>query len=119
MVSYDPSIGEFTVHYAGFFDPGFGFGLPGEASGTTAVLEVRSHEIPILLEDSRIVGRLVFLKMAERPDKIYGQNIGSSYQGQALALSKQFKMLTTKSPDPGMHPCSPRNSVASGSPTHS
>ena len=91
MVSYDPSIGEFTVHYAGFFDPGFGFGANGEIKGTRAVLEVRAHEIPILLEDGQEVGRLIYHKMAERPEKVYGQNIGSSYQQQGLALSKQFK----------------------------
>ncbi len=91
MESYDPSIGEFTVHYAGFFDPGFGFGESGEIKGTSAVLEVRAHEVPILLEDSREIGRLIYHKMADRPDKIYGSGIGSSYQQQRLALSKQFK----------------------------
>ena len=91
MVSYDPSIGEFTVHYAGFFDPGFGYGASGEIKGTNAVLEVRAHEVPILLEDSREVGRLMYHKMSERPEKLYGQDIGSSYQQQGLALSKQFK----------------------------
>ncbi len=91
MESYDPSIGEFTVHYAGFFDPGFGYGESGEIKGTNAVLEVRAHEVPILLEDSRDIGRLIYHKMADRPDKVYGSGIGSSYQQQHLALSKQFK----------------------------
>jgi dCTP deaminase len=91
MESYDPSIGEFTVHYAGFFDPGFGYGESGEIRGTNAVLEVRAHEVPILLEDSREIGRLIYHKMAERPDKVYGSGIGSSYQQQQLSLSKQFK----------------------------
>jgi len=91
MESYDPSIGEFTVHYAGFFDPGFGYGASGEIKGTNAVLEVRAHEVPILLEDGREVGRLVYHRMADRPDKVYGTEIGSSYQQQGLALSKQFK----------------------------
>ena len=90
MESYDPSIGEFTVHYAGFFDPGFGYGTSGEIKGTKAVLEVRAHEVPILLEDGREVGRLRYHRMAGRPDKLYGQAIGSSYQQQGLALSKQF-----------------------------
>jgi len=90
MESYDPSIGEFTVHYAGFFDPGFGYGESGEIKGTKAVLEVRAHEVPILLEDSREIGRLIYHKMADRPDKVYGSGIGSSYQQQQLALSKQF-----------------------------
>jgi dCTP deaminase len=91
MEAYDPSIGEFTVHYAGFFDPGFGFGNSGEIKGTKAVLEVRAHEVPIFLEDGQQVGRLNYLKMAEQPDKVYGQRIGSSYQQQGLALSRQFK----------------------------
>ena len=91
MASYDPSIGEFTVHYAGFFDPGFGYGVEGEIKGTKAVLEVRAHELPILLEDGQRVIRLVYHKMADAPEKLYGQAIGSSYQQQGLALSKQFK----------------------------
>jgi dCTP deaminase len=90
MEAYDPSIGEFTVHYAGFFDPGFGFGESGEIKGAKAVLEVRAHEVPILLEDGQQVGRLNYLKMAERPKKLYGQVIGSSYQQQGLSLPKQF-----------------------------
>ena len=91
MLPYDPVIGEFTVHYAGFFDPGFGYGVSGEIKGTKAVLEVRAHEVPILLEDGQEVGRLLYHKMAERPNKLYGQAIGSSYQQQGLALSKQFR----------------------------
>ena len=90
MVPYDPSIGEFRVHYAGFFDPGFGYGL-SDVLGTLAVLEVRAHEVPILIEHGQIVGRLVYSPMVARPDKIYGVQIGSSYQMQGLALSKQFK----------------------------
>jgi dCTP deaminase len=92
MEQYDPSLGEFSVHYAGFFDPGFGFGQDGEIKGTRAVLEVRAHEVPILLEDRQTVGRLNYYKMANVPEKIYGQGIGSSYQQQGLALSKQFRM---------------------------
>ena len=92
MTQFDPSIGEFSVHYAGFFDPGFGYGQGGEIKGTKAVLEVRAHEVPILLEDSQVVGRLMYHKMASVPDKLYGQAIGSSYQQQGLALSKQFKV---------------------------
>ena len=90
MVAYDTMVGEFRVHYAGFFDPGFGW--LGDASGNTrAVLEVRSHEVPFLLEDGQIVGRLAYDKLTEVPDKLYGADIGSSYQGQGLMLSKQFK----------------------------
>ncbi len=91
MEQYDASIGEFSVHYAGFFDPGFGYGASGEIKGTKAVLEVRAHELPILLEDRQIVGRLTYHKLTDIPSKIYGQAIGSSYQQQGLALSKQFK----------------------------
>ena len=97
MEQYDSSIGEFTVHYAGFFDPGFGYGTHGEIKGTKAVLEVRAHEVPILLEDGQEVGRMTYSKMADRPIELYGQNIGSSYQGQGLALSKQFKKSRTES----------------------
>jgi dCTP deaminase len=94
MEQYDPSLGEFSVHYAGFFDPGFGYGADGEIKGTRAVLEVRAHEVPLLLEDKQIVGRLNYYKMANTPEKVYGQGIGSSYQQQGLALSKQFRTKT-------------------------
>lgn len=90
MVPYDPSVGEFRIHYAGFFDPGFGYGAD-DIKGTHAVLEVRSHEVPFLLEDGQTVGRLVFERLLSVPKKIYGQGIGSSYQHQRLALSKQFR----------------------------
>ena len=90
MVAYDPSIGEFRIHYAGFFDPGFGYGS-SDIKGTCAVLEVRSHEVPFLIEDGQVVGRLIYERLLAKPDKIYGMNIGSSYQSQGLALSKQFK----------------------------
>jgi dCTP deaminase len=90
MVPYDPSAGEFRVHYAGFFDPGFGYGK-NDIEGTRAVLEVRSHEVPFLLEDGQKVGRLVYEHLLAEPTKIYGRTIGSSYQAQGLALSKQFR----------------------------
>jgi dCTP deaminase len=91
MVPYDPAMGEFRVHYAGFFDPGFGYGMREEILGTKAVLEVRVYEVPFLLEDDRLVGRLNYYWMASLPDRVYGASIGSSYQQQGLALSKQFK----------------------------
>jgi dCTP deaminase len=97
MVPFDPSFGEFRVHYAGFFDPGFGYGIEGEIPGTKAVLEVRAHELPILLEDGQLVGKLLYHKMAQTPDKVYGRSIGSSYQQQGLKLSKQFKRLDNSS----------------------
>ncbi len=90
MVAYDPSVGEFRIHYAGFFDPGFGYGK-NDIRGTHAVLEVRSHEVPFLLEDGQIVGRLIYERLLGRSEKIYGVDIGSSYQSQGLSLSKQFK----------------------------
>jgi dCTP deaminase len=90
MVAYDPSVGEFRIHYAGFFDPGFGYGH-GDIKGTHAVLEVRSHEVPFLLEDGQVVGRLIYERLLAMPEKIYGAGIGSSYQDQGLSLSKQFK----------------------------
>jgi len=90
MVAYDPSMGEFRIHYAGFFDPGFGYGA-SDVKGSHAVREVRSHEVPFLIEDGQVVGRLIYERLLAHSDKIYGMGIGSSYQGQGLALSKQFK----------------------------
>src|SRR3954469_128734 len=92
MVAYDPTMGEFHVHYAGFFDPGFGWGTNGEVGGTRAVLEVRAHDMPVLLEDDQLVGSLQYYTMAAVPEKVYGTNIGSSYQKQELTPSKQFKL---------------------------
>lgn len=91
LLPYDLASQEFRVHYAGFFDPGFGYGIEGEIPGTRAVLEVRASQMPILLEDDQFVGRLNYFNMAAKPDKVYGGSIGSSYQQQGLALSKQFK----------------------------
>jgi dCTP deaminase len=96
MEPFDQSSGDFSVHYAGFFDPGFGYGTSGEIKGTRGVLEVRAHEVPILLEDRQIVGRLVYHRMADIPDILCGQQIGSSYQKQGLALSKQFRASSVR-----------------------
>jgi dCTP deaminase len=90
MVPFDPLVGEFRVHYAGFFDPGFGYAGAG-VRGARAVLEVRSREVPFIIEHGQIVGRLVYEKMLARPDALYGQGIGSNYQAQGLKLSKHFK----------------------------
>jgi dCTP deaminase len=90
MVPFDPLVGEFRVHYAGFFDPGFGHSGAGGA-GSRAVLEVRSHEIPFILEHGQSVGRLVYERMLARPDFLYGTDIGSHYQAQGLKLSKHFR----------------------------
>jgi len=92
MVPFDPLVGEFRVHYAGFFDPGFGHSEAGGA-GSRAVLEVRSHEVPFILEHGQIVGRLVYEKMLARPKVLYGQGIGSHYQAQGLKLSKHFRAM--------------------------
>ncbi|MFC0218115.1 dCTP deaminase [Pseudochelatococcus lubricantis] len=89
MVPFDPLVGEFRVHYAGFFDPGFGHAGAGGA-GARAVLEVRSHDVPFLIEDGQIVGRLIFERMAQRPETLYGAEAGSNYQAQGLKLSKHF-----------------------------
>ena len=90
MVAYDTLVGEFRVHYAGFFDPGFGWAEAG-GEGSRAVLEVRSHDVPFLLEHGQTVGRLVYERHTDAPDFIYGTDIGSHYQRQGLALAKQFK----------------------------
>ncbi len=89
MVPFDPTVGEFRIHYAGFFDPGFGYGESDK--GTRAVLEVRAHDVPFVIEHGQVVGRVVYSRLLEVPDKIYGASIGSSYQRQGLALSKQFR----------------------------
>ena len=90
MVPFDPLVGEFRVHYAGFFDPGFGYAGAG-GRGARAVLEVRSREVPFILEHAQIVGRLVYENMLERPSSLYGERIGSNYQAQGLKLSKHFR----------------------------
>ncbi len=92
MVPYDPSVGEFRIHYAGFFDPGFGYGA-SNLTGARAVLEVRSHDVPFMIEHGQDVGRLIYERLLGEPEKIYGVNIGSNYQSQGLKLSKQFKPL--------------------------
>ena len=90
MAPYLAMVGEFRVHYAGFFDPGFGYAASGGA-GSRGVLEVRCHEAPFVLEHGQVVGRLVYERMAERPDTLYGTAIASNYQGQGLKLAKQFR----------------------------
>ena len=91
MAPYLAMVGEFRVHYAGFFDPGFGHRAAG-GSGSRGVLEVRCHEAPFVLEHGQVVGRLVYERMTERPDTLYGAGIASNYQGQGLKLSKHFKL---------------------------
>jgi len=91
MAPYLAMVGEFRVHYAGFFDPGFGHATAGGA-GSRGVLEVRCHEAPFVLEHGQVVGRLVYERMSERPETLYGAGISSNYQGQGLKLAKQFKV---------------------------
>ncbi|WP_424942819.1 2'-deoxycytidine 5'-triphosphate deaminase [Aliiroseovarius crassostreae] len=90
MAPYLAMVGEFRVHYAGFFDPGFGFDAAG-GSGSRGVLEVRCHEAPFVLEHGQVVGRLVYERMSQTPEALYGVDIKSNYQGQGLKLSKHFK----------------------------
>ncbi|MCP4207019.1 MAG: 2'-deoxycytidine 5'-triphosphate deaminase [Shimia sp.] len=90
MAPFLAMVGEFRVHYAGFFDPGFGHDAAG-GSGSRGVLEVRCHEAPFVLEHGQVVGRLVYERMAEIPEQLYGSGIASNYQGQGLKLSKHFK----------------------------
>lgn len=90
MTPFDPLVGEFRVHYAGFFDPGFGHSAVG-GTGSRAVLEVRSHEVPFILEHGQVVGRLVYERMSALPQNLYGTGLKSNYQGQTLKLSKHFR----------------------------
>jgi dCTP deaminase len=93
MAPYLAMVGEFRVHYAGFFDPGFGHAAVG-GKGSRGVLEVRCHEAPFVLEHGQVVGRLVYERMIETPTQLYGAGISSNYQGQGLKLSKHFKVQT-------------------------
>ncbi|MCK5745926.1 MAG: 2'-deoxycytidine 5'-triphosphate deaminase [Oricola sp.] len=94
MTPISPGLGEFRVHYAGFFDPGFGWAQDGPGGGrnrSRGVLEVRSHDAPFVLEDGQLVARLVYERMAARPQTLYGAGLKSNYQGQGLKLSKHFR----------------------------
>ena len=90
MVPFNPLVGEFRVHYAGFFDPGFGHVASG-GKGSRAVLEVRSHKVPFILEHGQIIGRLIYERLTEMPEMLYGAGLGSHYQAQGLKLSKHFR----------------------------
>ena len=89
MIPYDTNIGEFRVHYAGFFDPGFGT----KKNGSFAVLEIKTYEVPFSIQDGQNVARLIFEKLAQIPDKLYGKEIKSNYHNQGLALSKHFRII--------------------------
>jgi dCTP deaminase len=90
MAPYLAMVGEFRVHYAGFFDPGFGWAEAG-GRGSRGVLEVRCHEAPFVLEHGQVVGRLVYERMQAPPSRLYGAGLQSNYQGQGLKLSKHFR----------------------------
>ncbi len=93
MTAYDPTSGELRTHYAGFFDPGFGVDASGNVqTGSTAALEVRAHDVPFMIEHRQGVCKLTFEKMLAEPDRLYGQGIGSNYQGQTETLGKHFRL---------------------------
>ena len=86
MIAYDTGIGDFRAHYAGFFDPGF-----GDPKGSYAVLEVKTNELPFILEDGQTIARIKYEKLNKKTSVLYGLSINSNYQNQKLALSKHFK----------------------------
>jgi dCTP deaminase len=90
MLAYDPTAGELRTHYAGFFDPGFGYARDGSTHGSRAALEVRARDVSFMVEDGQPVCKLAFERMAEEPDVLYGEDVGSNYQGQQTMLSKHF-----------------------------
>src|SRR5271167_1897294 len=98
MLAYDPTAGELRTHYAGFFDPGFGYSPGRKAHGSRAALEVRARDVSFMVEHRQPVCKLAFERMAEDPDVLYGQDVGSNYQGQQTMLSKHFLEQTTEVP---------------------
>lgn len=101
MLAYDPTAGELRTHYAGFFDPGFGYSRRQQASGSRAALEVRARDVPFMVEHRQPVCKLAFEKMAAEPDVLYGQDVGSNYQGQQTMLSKHFAERGAAPGNPG------------------
>jgi dCTP deaminase len=91
MAAYDPTSGELRTHYAGFFDPGFGYSAGDEFRGSRAALEVRAHDVPFMIEHRQRVCKLTFERMVEPPETLYGEGIGSNYQQQADTLGKHFR----------------------------
>jgi dCTP deaminase len=100
MMAYDPTAGELRTHYAGFFDPGFGYDADGTRPGSRAALEVRARDVPFMVEDGQPICKLAFERMAERPEKLYGEDVGSNYQGQETMLSKHFVAQTAGAANP-------------------
>ena len=105
MTAYDPTSGELRTHYAGFFDPGFGYD-PAGSTGSTAALEVRAHDVPFMIEQGQKVCKLTFETMLEEPESLYGQGIGSNYQGQSETLGKHFRLPGSPAA-PAPEPASP------------
>jgi len=106
MTAYDPTSGELRTHYAGFFDPGFGYDAEGGFAGSTAALEVRAHDVPFMIEHRQRVCKLTFERMLEEPTALYGQGIGSNYQQQTETLGKHFRLpaaqtVSAHESDPG------------------
>jgi dCTP deaminase len=97
MMAYDPTAGELRTHYAGFFDPGFGYDATGHRFGSRAALEVRARDVPFMVEHRQPICKLAFEAMLERPDRLYGADAGSNYQGQETTLSKHFAEQATAS----------------------
>ena len=91
MTAYDPTSGELRTHYAGFFDPGFGFDPSRRFRGSRAALEVRAHDVPFMVENGQAVCKLTFERMLEEPMALYGSDIGSSYQQREETLSRYFR----------------------------
>ncbi|MDP9301557.1 MAG: 2'-deoxycytidine 5'-triphosphate deaminase, partial [Actinomycetota bacterium] len=111
MAAYDPTAGELRTHYAGFFDPGFGYDVAGRFHGSRAALEVRAHDVPFMIEHRQRVCKLSFERMVEPPSLLYGESIGSAYQRQVDTLSKHFKQpmepeadAASQRPKPSEHP---------------
>jgi dCTP deaminase len=99
MTAYDPTSGELRTHYAGFFDPGFGYDPEVSAfTGSRAALEVRAHDVPFAVEHGQNICKLSFERMIEPPDRLYGYALDSNYQGQEVALSKHFKRERPRGP---------------------
>jgi dCTP deaminase len=113
MMAYDPTAGELRTHYAGFFDPGFGYPDEGEGSsyGTRAALEVRARDVPFMIEHGQAICKLAFERMCEEPDRLYGHGAGSHYQGQNNMLSKHFAEQAA-----GIGPVGEHDAVAGSAP---
>jgi dCTP deaminase len=94
MMAYDPTAGELRTHYAGFFDPGFGYDPRGDRHGSRAALEVRARDVPFMVEHRQPICKLGFERLAAIPDILYGRDLGSNYQGQVTMLSKHFEEQT-------------------------